>query len=288
MTPTSGVGNAEITVTASANTDNDTRKGTVTIQAGTLEQEVEFSQLGRSSVPPAAAGTIEGKEEGARGETIILTIAPIEGAVSYRWYKDGEDIQTGEERTLAVTEAGTYKVAGLNASGLGEASPEKVVTFNNSKFLFTESTATYEGGDYNYGYHVRLTTQTAGGKEIGAYLIFFEEEPEGCDDPATTSITLPAREYLVTQPLYNNYTGVGTVSPSTSYGETPTSSQRRTANISRANTCICVKRAASRPTRTTGSTISQRSRSNTTLRPGITRSAATCPAIRRKCRTAGR
>lgn len=218
MTPTSGVGNAEITVTASANTDNDTRKGTVTIQAGTLEQEVEFSQLGRSSVPPAAAGTIEGKEEGARGETIILTIAPIEGAVSYRWYKDGEDIQTGEERTLAVTEAGTYKVAGLNASGLGEASPEKVVTFNNSKFLFTESTATYEGGDYNYGYHVRLTTQTAGGKEIGAYLIFFEEEPEGCDDPATTSITLPAREYLVTQPLYNNYTGVGTVSPSTSYG----------------------------------------------------------------------
>lgn len=217
LTPTSGTGNAEIKVTASPNTANDARTGKVTIQAGTQEQSVEFSQLGRSSVPPAAAGTIEGKEEGARGETIALTIAPIEGATSYRWYKDGVELQTGEERTLNVTEGGTYKVAGLNASGLGPASPDKVVTFNNSKFVFTESEATYEGGDYNYEYHVKLTSNIGGNRELGVFLVFCEEKPATCDDPATTSITLPAREYLVTQPLYNNYTGVGIVQPSTRY-----------------------------------------------------------------------
>ena len=217
LTPTSGTGNAEIKVTASTNTANDARTGKVTIQAGTLEQSVEFSQLGRASVPPAAAGTIEGKTEGSRGETITLTIATIEGATSYRWYKDGVEIQTSEAQTLDVTESGKYKVAGLNAAGLGEASPEKEVKFDNTKFLFTEGTATYEGGDFNYEYHVRLTSPTATGGEVGVLLVFCEEEPETCDDPATTSITLPAREYLVTQPLYNNYTAVGVVEPSTSY-----------------------------------------------------------------------
>lgn len=218
LTPTSGEGSAAIEVKVDANTGNDSRRSTVTISAGALQELVVISQLGRSSEPPAAAGTIEGKDEGAMGETVVLTIAPIEGATSYAWYKDGVEVQTSEERTLNVTETGTYKVAGVNISGAGAFSPDKKVTIDTSKFVFTEAEATYEGGDYNYEYHVRLSVPTGEKTELGLRLIFCEEKPAGVDDPTTAAITLPARTYLVTQPLYNNYTAVGVVLPATAYG----------------------------------------------------------------------
>lgn len=218
LTPTSGEGSAAIEVKVDANTANDSRKSTVTISAGTLQELVVISQLGRSSEPPAAAGTIEGKDEGAMGETVVLTIAPIEGATSYTWYKDGNEVQTSEDRTLNVTETGTYKVAGVNISGTGTFSPDKTVTINTSKFVFTQAEATYEGGDYENAYHVRLSIPTGAKTELGLRLIFCEEKPAGVDDPTISTIKLPARTYLVTQPLYNDYSAVGIVRPSTRYG----------------------------------------------------------------------
>lgn len=211
LSATSGTGNAEIEVKAEANTGNDTRTGTVTITAGSLQQSVEFSQLGRSSEPPAAAGAIEGKEEAATGETVELSVAEIEGATDYKWYKDGVELQTGPERTLSIVEGGVYKVAGVNISGEGAASPEKTVKFDSSKFRFTKAVGIYEGGDYNKEFHVTLSASTGENSEIGALLVFCEKEPEGIDDPALSTITLPARDYLATQPLYNNYSAIGVV-----------------------------------------------------------------------------
>ena len=77
---------------------------------------------------PADAGTINGPSEVFTDESITLTIAEIEGAVTYQWYKDGTKIQNTEQRTLTVTEEGTYKVAGVNEAGEGKASPDHVVT----------------------------------------------------------------------------------------------------------------------------------------------------------------
>jgi hypothetical protein len=76
---------------------------------------------------PAAAGTITGPTEIAEGGSITLEIGKIDGAATYQWYKDGVKGQNGASQTLTVTEAGTYKVAGVNAGGEGEASPDHVV-----------------------------------------------------------------------------------------------------------------------------------------------------------------
>ena len=77
---------------------------------------------------PAAAGTIAGATELTEGSTIELTIAEIANATSYKWYKDGAETQNTASRTLTVTAAGTYKVAGVNDAGEGTASADHVVT----------------------------------------------------------------------------------------------------------------------------------------------------------------
>lgn len=182
LSATSGTGSASIELTAEANAGDNPRKGTVTVTAGPLRQSVEITQLGRSSEPPAAAGAIEGKEEGAVGETIELSVAPIEGASDYKWYRDGVELQTGTERTLRITAGGVYKVAGVNVSGEGAASPEKRVTYDNAKYVFTEAQASYEGGDYNKEYHVRLSSPTGPDSEVGLVLIFCEKEPRRASD----------------------------------------------------------------------------------------------------------
>lgn len=217
LTPASGSGSASIEVRVDANTGDDARRGTITVSAGSLQQSVEIRQLGRSSAPPAAAGAIEGREAGARGETITLTVAPIEGATLYRWYRDGAEIQTDDARTLNIATGGVYKVAGVNISGEGAASPDKTVTYDDTKFVFSAAEATYEGGDYNYEYHVRLSSPTGPDSEVGLRLIFCEQKPESVADPATTSIVLPARSYVVSEPLYNNWSAVGVVLPCTAY-----------------------------------------------------------------------
>jgi hypothetical protein len=78
---------------------------------------------------PSDAGAISGPTEVVEGESITLTIATIEGAETYQWYKDGAKGQNTASKTLTVTEGGTYKVAGVNAVGEGKASANHVVTW---------------------------------------------------------------------------------------------------------------------------------------------------------------
>lgn len=217
ITPESGDGNGSVTIIVEANTDESIRSSTITISAEDKTEKITITQEGTKPTPPDAAGNIEGNETAFVGDTVTLSIAEIKGADVYVWYKDGAEIQNSSKRTLEVTTTGTYRVAGMNDAGLGEPSPDKTVTFTEPYFTFTDAVATYEGGDYNYEYHVYLTEKDESGKERGIFLIFCEEKPEGYLDPETTSILLPARDYLVTQPLYNNYSGIGVVLPSTKY-----------------------------------------------------------------------
>ncbi len=89
--------------------------------------------------PPAAAGTISGPSEVAEGGSIELSIGEIARAETYKWYKDGVEVQNDASRTLTVTEVGTYKVAGVNAYGEGTASADHVVTLlDESTLQFTD------------------------------------------------------------------------------------------------------------------------------------------------------
>ncbi len=106
---------------------------------GKASAEVKITvQLPGEETLPADAGTIEVKmlENGAAE----LSIAEIERAETYRWYKDGEVAQDGESRTYLAMESGNYKVAGVNSEGEGKASAEVEVTV----LLSEEFSATVE------------------------------------------------------------------------------------------------------------------------------------------------
>lgn len=79
---------------------------------------------------PAAAGTITGSDSGE--DQIVLTIGEITHAATYKWYRDGKEVQNTSSRTYTATVSGTYKVAGVNPQGEGTASPNKVITITAS------------------------------------------------------------------------------------------------------------------------------------------------------------
>lgn len=76
---------------------------------------------------PAAAGAIQGPDSIIQGGFIELSVSSIDGADTYRWYLDGKEIRNDESQTLTATKAGIYKVAGVNAAGEGEHSPNHTV-----------------------------------------------------------------------------------------------------------------------------------------------------------------
>jgi hypothetical protein len=86
------------------------------------DQPVEELQL------PAVAGEIGGPEEVIDGQSITLTVDQIANAATYRWFKDEVEVQNTDAKTLEVTEAGSYMVAGVNKKGQGAASEAHVVT----------------------------------------------------------------------------------------------------------------------------------------------------------------
>lgn len=157
---------------------------------------------------PADAGVISGTEAPATGEKVLLSVDDIQGAKTYRWYKDGEKFQDTETNEVQVTESGIYSVAGVNSVGEGKHSPDKTVTFDANKFMFYDAVASYEGGDYNKAYDVTLTTDLGNGKTVGVKIVFYNESP---DDP--NNIILPEMTYKSLWPYLNDYTAVGTVAP---------------------------------------------------------------------------
>lgn len=208
--PEQGSGNATLVVTVSANKVEEARKATVTLLGGGLTSEVTISQAPYVLKVPEAAGAIEGKEQGAAGETIVLSVAEIPHAHTYKWYRDGKEVQNTEERTLSVMTGGTYTVAGENGLGEGPKSPEKKVSFSTD-YVFDTAKASYEGGDYNNAYKVEFSKSIDEQTEIGATVIFYEEKPD------YKNIILPARSYKAVQPYLNNYTAVGTIAPNNEY-----------------------------------------------------------------------
>lgn len=208
--PEQGSGNATLVVTVSANKVKKARKATVTLLGGGLTSEVTISQAPYVLKVPEAAGAIEGKEQGAAGETIVLSVAEIPHAHTYKWYRDGKEVQNTEERTLSVIVGGTYTVAGENGRGEGPKSPEKKVSFSTD-YVFDTAKASYEGGDYNNAYKVEFSKSIDEQTEIGATVIFYEEKPD------YKNIILPARSYKAIPAYLNDYTAVGTIATNNEY-----------------------------------------------------------------------
>ncbi len=78
---------------------------------------------------PDAAGSITGVSiNTCPDETILLSIAPINNAVSYQWYNNGTAIAGASAASYDATITGVYTVAGVNAAGEGIQSPQKAIT----------------------------------------------------------------------------------------------------------------------------------------------------------------
>lgn len=75
---------------------------------------------------PADAGTLS--QTPLEDGTVELSVAAIERADSYRWYKDGEKVLETPSNSYIATESGVYKVAGVNEYGEGKASEEVTLT----------------------------------------------------------------------------------------------------------------------------------------------------------------
>lgn len=71
---------------------------------------------------PAKPGAIS-LTKGDDGEG-ILSVAAVEYAENYLWYKDGEEFEVTDEPNCTISENGIYKVAGRNSVGTGEFSDE--------------------------------------------------------------------------------------------------------------------------------------------------------------------
>lgn len=208
--PQQGSGNATVSVTVQPNSDDEKRQATITVSGGNLTREISITQAAYVLLPPEAAGSIEGKDQGEPGETIVLTVAEIPYASTYKWYRNGTEIQNTESRTLSVEAEGTYTVAGENGLGEGQKSPEKTVTYSK-KYVFDTANATYEGGDYKNAYVVEFSKSVGTDTEIGATVTFFEEKPD------YNNILLPAGNYESVQPYQHDFTAVGTIDPNSEY-----------------------------------------------------------------------
>ncbi len=208
--PQQGSGNAIVSVIVKPNSDEEGRQAIITVSGGNLTREISITQAAYVLLPPEAAGSIEGKEQGEPGETIVLTVAEIPYASTYKWYRNGTEIQNTASRTLSVDTDGTYAVAGENGLGEGQKSPVKTVTYSKA-YVFDTAKATYEGGDYNNAYVVEFSRAVNADTEIGAIVTFYEEKPD------YNNILLPVGSYESVQPYQHNYTAVGTIKPNSEY-----------------------------------------------------------------------
>jgi hypothetical protein len=102
--------------------------------------------------PPADAGAISGPASVIDGQSIELEIAEIERAATYKWYKDGAEVQNSESRILTVTAGGDYTVAGVNESGEGARSEAHSVTL----LVLPGAAPPIEGGNEIAGAEIQL------------------------------------------------------------------------------------------------------------------------------------
>ena len=204
--PTSGVGNATVTVTAANLAITQSRSVTLTISAENAPAETILVFQNGTSVP-ADAGTIQGDDINyCPVETVTLT-TEILGATSYQWYMNGNAIAGATTNTYIVTQSGIYNVAGVNATGVGAQSPNKTVTIEEC--ILPDDAGTIQGLDENTC-PARIVTLTIA--EI-AYAETYNWYRNGTIISGATTTT-----YIVTQSgTYTvagfNATGEGALSP---------------------------------------------------------------------------
>lgn len=103
---------------------------------------------GKNDSVPAAAGTITGPSQMFEGYSLTLSIEPVERAVTYKWYKDGEEYQNTASRELTVTETGVYRVAGVNRFGEGVYSPDKAIALSDEPALIDRMVGQWDVKEY--------------------------------------------------------------------------------------------------------------------------------------------
>ena len=147
VTPMSGTGNATVAVTVAPNVVTKARSVTLTITAENAPA-VTVLILQNGTTVPEDAGTIEGDNiNSCPVETVTLTIPQLAGAISYQWYMNGNAIAGATTTSYTVTQSGIYNVAGVNQVGVGEQSPNKVVTI--TECIPPDDAGTIQGADEN-------------------------------------------------------------------------------------------------------------------------------------------
>lgn len=118
----SGSGSRKMEVTVRRNDDAE-RNFDLQLKSGDNICILKITQpLGK----PEAAGEIQATEN--HDGTYNLSITELPHATSYKWYLNNVAISGADQSSYTATESGLYKVAGVNAVGEGQASPEKEIT----------------------------------------------------------------------------------------------------------------------------------------------------------------
>lgn len=97
---------------------------------------------------PASAGPISGPGTIYAGYSLTLTVDQIDGATTYKWYKEDRQYQNSRSRELTVTEPGVYRVAGVNGFGEGKSSPEKTVVVSAEAPLIDRIVGKWNATEY--------------------------------------------------------------------------------------------------------------------------------------------
>ena len=130
-----GKSSVEVSLIVTVNLTVNSRTATLVVTAADGRTEnVVINQAANSL--PAAAGTIEGlnaNQCSTEGDmSVKLSVAPINAAAAYVWYKNGVEVAATPDGSYTVSTLGTatYTVAGRNIIGTGPVSPSKVVTLS--------------------------------------------------------------------------------------------------------------------------------------------------------------
>jgi hypothetical protein len=141
----SGSGSAKIIIRVDINTQSEDRNGIIRITSGAEVREITITQP--VLTPPDPVDDILGENVNAcPSETVNLTISPVQGALSYIWYRDGLVDPSSTGTALLVTRSGNYSVASVNPAGTATASPAKAVKINPCP---PAAAGDITGADYN-------------------------------------------------------------------------------------------------------------------------------------------
>lgn len=130
VTPNSGTGTQTLYLSAAPNNESTQERTTIlSISMGGLLKDIFITQPGSSI--PMEAGVISGFDYNTcPARTVTLTTSVVEGADSYKWYKNGAEITNATDDSYVVAETGSYTVAAVNIAGTGPLSAPKQVTID--------------------------------------------------------------------------------------------------------------------------------------------------------------